>query len=140
MAGTTQYKNNWQKDHLDRINLTVPKGQKEMIQGHALAQSESVNSFINRAICETIKHDQKKDKLRQKIAQSAGTLGKSAEVIEYDMKIEDALTVLQQEVPNIREVFLSAKQRQQQVGKSNSGIIVAPGNKSNAGKDNAYSK
>lgn len=135
MAGTTQYKNNWQKDHLDRINLTVPKGQKEMIQGHALAQSESVNSFINRAICETIKHDQKKDKLRQQIAQSAGTLGKSAEVIEYDIKIEDALTVLQQEVPNIREVFLSAKQRQQQVGKSNSGIIVAPGNKSNTGKD-----
>lgn len=137
MAGTTQYKNNWQKDHLDRINLTVPKGQKEMIQGHALARSESINSFINRAVCETIKQDQEKDKLRQQIAQIADTSGKSTEVVEYDMKIEDALAVLQQEVPNIREVFLSAKQQQQQASKPNFGITVAPGNKSNADKDNA---
>ena len=34
----------------DRINLTVPKGQKETIQAHAAASGESVNGFINRAI------------------------------------------------------------------------------------------
>lgn len=34
----------------DRINLTVPKGQKEVIKAHAEAQGESVNGFINRAI------------------------------------------------------------------------------------------
>lgn len=65
MAGTTKYKNDWQKGHLDRINLTVPKGQKETIQGHASMRGESVNSFINRAIRETIEHDREKDRLRQ---------------------------------------------------------------------------
>ena len=38
----------------DRINLTVPKGQKEVIKSHAEAQGESVNGFINRAIEETM--------------------------------------------------------------------------------------
>lgn len=41
----------------DRINLTVPKGQKETIQAHAEAHSESVNGFINRAIDETMERD-----------------------------------------------------------------------------------
>ena len=34
----------------DRINLTVLKGRKDVIQAHAAAQGESVNGFINRAI------------------------------------------------------------------------------------------
>ena len=38
----------------DRINLTVPKGQKEAIAAHARQQGESVNSFINKAIVEKI--------------------------------------------------------------------------------------
>jgi uncharacterized protein (DUF1778 family) len=42
----------------DRINLTVPKGQKEVIQAHAEARGESVNGFIGRAISETIKRDE----------------------------------------------------------------------------------
>lgn len=41
----------------DRINLTVPKGHKEEIKAHADAQKESVNSFINRAIDETMERD-----------------------------------------------------------------------------------
>ena len=41
----------------DRINLTVPKGQKEIIQAHAEGTRESVNGFINRAIAETMKQD-----------------------------------------------------------------------------------
>ena len=41
----------------DRINLTVPKGQKEIIQAHAAAQGESVNGFINRAISEAMARD-----------------------------------------------------------------------------------
>ena len=44
----------------DRINLTVPKGEKETIQAHAEAHSESVNGFINRAIDETMERDNKK--------------------------------------------------------------------------------
>lgn len=52
----------WQNDYIaktyDRINLTVPKGQKEVIQEHAAARGESVNGFIGRAITETMQRDQ----------------------------------------------------------------------------------
>ena len=57
MAGKAEYKNKWQKENCDRINLTVPKGKKETIQAHAEAQDESVNGFINRAISETMERD-----------------------------------------------------------------------------------
>ncbi len=43
----------WQNDYIaktyDRINLTVPKGKKEIIQ-NALRDGESVNGFINALI------------------------------------------------------------------------------------------
>lgn len=41
----------------DRINLTVPKGQKEIIQAYAEAQGKSVNGFINEAIEEKMERD-----------------------------------------------------------------------------------
>lgn len=41
----------------DRVNLTLPKGKKEVISTHASAQGESVNGFINRAIDETMERD-----------------------------------------------------------------------------------
>lgn len=45
-----QRKAKWQNDYIakayDRINLTVPKGKKEIIQ-RALLDGESVNGFIN---------------------------------------------------------------------------------------------
>ncbi|MBR6808366.1 MAG: hypothetical protein IKM46_08310 [Clostridia bacterium] len=41
----------------DRINLTMPKGNKEVVSEHAKKRGESVNSFINRAILETIERD-----------------------------------------------------------------------------------
>lgn len=129
MAGSTKYKNDWQKEHLDRINLTVPKGQKETVRRHASMQCESVNEFINRAICETMKHDQKKAELRQQIAQIAGESGKSDEVVVHDMEMDDALSVLQQEVPNIRDIFLSAKQRQLLADKPKCSMRVVMGNK-----------
>lgn len=53
----SQYRNAWIAGKLDRINLTVPKGQKEAIKAHAEGQGESVNAFINRAITETIQRD-----------------------------------------------------------------------------------
>lgn len=46
----------------DRINLTVPKGQKEAIKNHAEARGESVNGFINRAIDTVIQQDNAEDK------------------------------------------------------------------------------
>ena len=41
----------------DRVNLTLPKGQKDEIQAHAAAQGESVNAFINRTISEAMERD-----------------------------------------------------------------------------------
>ena len=41
----------------DRINLTVPKGQKEIIKTHAESRGESVNAFLNRAAQETMQRD-----------------------------------------------------------------------------------
>lgn len=41
----------------DRVNLTMPKGKKEVIQAHAEATGASVNAFINRAIDETMERD-----------------------------------------------------------------------------------
>ena len=59
MGGKTsaKSKNTWITKAYDRINLTVPKGQKDLIQAHAEAQGESTNGFINRAISETKERD-----------------------------------------------------------------------------------
>ena len=42
--------NKYMSENYDRINLTVPKGQKDVIKAHAEACGESVNGFIGRAI------------------------------------------------------------------------------------------
>lgn len=49
--------NKWIANNYDRINLTVPKGDKEVLQAHAQEQGESLNKFINRAISEQIVRD-----------------------------------------------------------------------------------
>ena len=49
--------NKYMSENYDRINLTVPKGQKDVIKAHARAQGESVNGFIGRAIGETMCRD-----------------------------------------------------------------------------------
>ena len=49
--------NKYMKENYDRINLTVDKGQKDIIKAHAEARGESVNGFINRAISETIERE-----------------------------------------------------------------------------------
>ena len=55
-----EYQNEYIQNTYDRINLTVPKGQKEIIQAHAKANAESVNAFIGRAIAETMARDKNK--------------------------------------------------------------------------------
>ena len=49
--------NKYMSENYDRINLTVPKGQKEIIKAHAEARGESVNGFVNRAISEAMDRD-----------------------------------------------------------------------------------
>ena len=47
----------------DRINLTVKKGDKDVIKAHAdKYDGGSVNAFIQRAIAETMARDEAKDK------------------------------------------------------------------------------
>lgn len=53
-------KNRYNDKAYDRINLTVPKGQKDIIKAHAESQGESVNGFIHRAIAETIDNDKER--------------------------------------------------------------------------------
>ena len=57
MAGKAEYKNQWQKENCDRVNLTLPKGRKAELQAHAAARGESTNGFIGRAINETMERD-----------------------------------------------------------------------------------
>ena len=40
--------------HYDRINLTLPRGQKSTIEAAAASTGESVNAFIQRAILNRI--------------------------------------------------------------------------------------
>ncbi len=44
------YNNKFNREAYDRINLTVPKGEKEMIKAAADQTGESVNGFIWRLI------------------------------------------------------------------------------------------
>lgn len=44
------YNNKFNKETYDRINLTVPKGKKEVIQSAAQLTGESVNGFIWRLV------------------------------------------------------------------------------------------
>ena len=52
-------KNRYNDKTYDRINLTVPKGDKDIIKAHAEKHDGgSVNGFIQRAIKETMERDQ----------------------------------------------------------------------------------
>lgn len=44
----------------DEIKVRVDKGRKAEIKAHAEVQGESVNGFINRAIDETMRRDERK--------------------------------------------------------------------------------
>lgn len=53
--------NKYMSENYDRVNLTLPKGQKETIKAHAAARGESVNGFIGRAIAEAMERDSSKE-------------------------------------------------------------------------------
>ncbi len=57
MTERSKLKNQWISDNLDRVNLTVEKGKKNIIRSHAEGRGESVNAFINRAIDNMITED-----------------------------------------------------------------------------------
>ena len=49
--------NRYNAKKYDRINIAVDKGDKAVIQSHADSRGETINSFVKRAIKETIKRD-----------------------------------------------------------------------------------
>ena len=49
--------NKYIKANYDRMALVFPKGKKQTIKDHAEKHGESVNSFVNRAIDETMERD-----------------------------------------------------------------------------------
>jgi len=49
------------KANYDRMELTVPKGDKDVIKAHAEKHGESVNGFIQRAIKEAMERDNAAD-------------------------------------------------------------------------------
>lgn len=49
--------NKYVKKNYDRINVTFPKGQKEIITQAATAAGESVNGYIKKAVEERMKRD-----------------------------------------------------------------------------------
>jgi len=49
--------NKYVRENYDRVNVTLPKGQKEVIKDFAESCGESVNAFINRAITEAMERD-----------------------------------------------------------------------------------
>lgn len=104
MAGSTQYKNEWQKEKLDRISLTVPKGQKAEIQGHASAQGESVNGFINRAIREAIERDRVFEQNKDEVIALAQKCHVDTDDPEFK-KIVEALVILESQVPDIKSLY-----------------------------------
>ena len=57
---STKAQNKYIAKAYDRINLTVSKSKKEVIQSHAQAQGKSVNGFINEAIDEKMQRDNEK--------------------------------------------------------------------------------
>lgn len=50
----------YEQEKVDRVVFRVPKGMKEQIQTHAEKMGESLSSFLNRAVQETIDRDNQK--------------------------------------------------------------------------------
>ena len=106
--------NKYMANNYDRINLTVPKGQKDIIKTHAEAHGESVNAFIGRAIAEAMERDKRpqeapavqeatqaqertegvplhtrEQRIRKKLYKHGGTIKKSRKSGGYTVVYED---------------------------------------------------
>lgn len=52
--------NKYVKNNYDRINVTFPKGEKDLLKNHVKNTGESVNGFILRSVKETMERDNRK--------------------------------------------------------------------------------
>lgn len=51
--------NKYMKENYDEIKVRTEKGKKAKIKAHAESRGESLNSFVNRAIDETMEREKK---------------------------------------------------------------------------------
>lgn len=56
-AQAIAYINKYNAEKYDRVTVMLPRGEKEAVKEHATAQGEKVNTFIARAIRETMERD-----------------------------------------------------------------------------------
>ena len=54
---STKAKNKYNSLNYDSLRITVPKGQKEILQAHAVTMKESLNAFVARAVKEAMERD-----------------------------------------------------------------------------------
>ena len=47
----------YEQEKIDKVLVRFPKGKKDLIQQHVAQTGESVNAFINRAVDETLRRD-----------------------------------------------------------------------------------
>ena len=52
--------NKYVKNNYDRINVTFPKGEKDLLKNHVKNTGECVNGFILRSVKETMERDKYK--------------------------------------------------------------------------------
>ncbi len=57
---STKAKNKYNAENYDSLRIVVPKGKKDVLKAHAQSKGESLNSFVNRAIDETVERDNNK--------------------------------------------------------------------------------
>ena len=57
----TRAQNKYIAKAYDRIEIVVPKGNKDMIRDFAAARGESLNALINRAIAELMERESDKE-------------------------------------------------------------------------------
>ena len=100
MAGNTKYKNDWAKEKLDRISLTVPRGHKAELQAHAEHHGESLNALIRRAVDETMTRD-------IEVEEFAKTYTITVEKAPKFIELVKAVNLIESEIPGFKELYFS---------------------------------
>ena len=77
----------YMKENYDVYQIRMPKGRKDAIKAHADSRSESVNSFIGRAITETMARDSADEPQE---AAGAGVVSLPPEALEAAQRAAEA--------------------------------------------------
>ena len=64
MAGNTEYKNKYNTENYDRVNLMLEKGLKELAKEKAKEEGLSLNSYLNKLLKDDLKINQNQKQKR----------------------------------------------------------------------------